>query len=125
MTYFDAMLRTAFNNSQKINAVLLADSHHFTEPVLSMADKHLIDSFVLIHNNQLVNDSINRIGRVAKGAENKHVWDFVLDKMQGRWLDSFAKQGYKLSSFGQLYKDYWGVFYCNSALSSNHRLENQ
>lgn len=105
MTYFDAILRAAFNNSKEINDVINSDNHHYPESILSLEERQLIDSFARIHNKLLVTDSLNRIGRVAEGGEGKHVWYFVLEKMQGHWLDSLARKQYKSSSFNHLYKD--------------------
>lgn len=99
LTYSRKLLQAGFNNSEEINSLIKFDNSGFTEPVLSKEDYQLIESIVQADNLQMRADSIARIGRVSEGAEGKHVFSFLLHKLEGKWLDSLAKQRYKQSDF--------------------------
>jgi hypothetical protein len=59
-----------------------------------MNDNKLIDSLTKVDNAKLATDSANSIGRVAEGAEGKHVLEFVIEKIESKWLDSLANNRY-------------------------------
>lgn len=97
LTYFRKILQAGFNQSEAIKTVIKFDRSGFTEPLLTEDDYHLIDSLVYIDNLQMIADSIKRIGRVAEGAEGKHVFDYILNKFGSKWIDSVARHRYKSS----------------------------
>ena len=97
LTYLRKVLQTGFNQSESIRNVVKFDKSGFTEPILTEDDYHLIDSLAYIDNSQMMSDSIKRIGRVAEGAEGKHVFDFILNRFDSKWIDSIAKHRYKYS----------------------------
>jgi hypothetical protein len=97
LTYFRKILAAGFNDSEEVKALINFDRSGFTEPIITEVDTQLIDSLVRQQNNDLVTDSMNRIGRVAEGAEGKHVLGFVLNRIEGKWLDSLANQRFKRS----------------------------
>jgi hypothetical protein len=96
MTYFKKLLIAGYNNTNEIKNVVRGDHSGFTEPILTDDDHDLIDSLVKAGNNTMTQDSINRIGRVAEGAEGKHVFDFALSKYQSKGLDKLAKERFKI-----------------------------
>jgi hypothetical protein len=71
LTYTRKLLQTGFNYSASIKSILEADPIGFTEPILSKSDYQLIDSLVFEDNLFMIDDSTNRIGKVAEGAEGK------------------------------------------------------
>lgn len=99
LTYFRQLLQAGFNNSEEVNSLIKFDNSGFTEPVLSRDDYQLIESIVQSDNLKMKADSVGRIGRVAEGAEGKHVFSHILRKLESKWLDSLAEQRYKLSDF--------------------------
>ena len=46
-------------------------------------------------NQIMMEDSTNRIGMVAEGAEGKHVIGYLISKFEHKWIDSLAKVRYK------------------------------
>ena len=103
MVYFRKMLQEGFNQSGVINELIASDRSLFTEPILTMDDYALIDSLVTIDNEQMKTDSIRRIGKVAEGADGKHVLGFVADRLRSTYLDSIAKTRYKKSIIKSMY----------------------
>ncbi len=93
--YTRRLLQVGFNNSTSINSILDTDPRGFTEPILSKSDYELIDSLVFEDNLFMMADSTNRIGRVAEGAEGKHVLGYLIGKYESKWIDSLAKIRYK------------------------------
>jgi hypothetical protein len=91
LNYFRTLLKKGFNNSESVRNIIAFDSSGFTEIIMSMEDFKLIDSFTNIDHSYLLQDSINKIGRVAEGAEGKAVLGYALNKYQSKWLDSLAK----------------------------------
>jgi hypothetical protein len=89
--YFKKLLNEAYNGSDEIKTVLHNDQSGFSEPILSLRDINLIDSFVKIDNHILVLDSIKRIGNAPEGAKGKRALGFALLKYESKWLDSLAK----------------------------------
>ena len=96
LIYFKKLLIAGYNNTNEIKNVVRSDNSGFSEPILTDEDHHLIDSLVKADNNTMIKDSINRVGRVAEGAEGKHVLAFVLEKYQSKWLDQLAKERFKI-----------------------------
>ena len=105
LLYFRKLLQSGFNNSEEVKTIIKFDRSGFTEPVLTEDDHHLIDSIVRLDNLKMTSDSVNRIGRVAEGAEGKHVLAYILNRLESKWLDSLAKQRYKTSSVRILYSE--------------------
>ena len=96
LIYFKKLLIAGHNNTSEIKSIVYADHSGFSEPILSMEDYDLIDSLVKIDNNTMILDSINRIDRVAEGAEGKHVFGYALNKYQSNWLDKLSKERFKI-----------------------------
>ncbi|WP_299987340.1 hypothetical protein [uncultured Pontibacter sp.] len=99
LIYFQKLLQAGFNNAEEVNSLIAFDKSGFTEPVLSSEDYQLIERMVQADQQQMRADSVARIGRVAEGAEGKQVFSYMLQKLEGKWLDSPAKERYKLSYF--------------------------
>ena len=97
LTYFRKILLAGFNHSEEVKMLIRFDRSGFTEPILSEHDHWLIDSLVKIDNQHLMTDSTNSIGRVAEGAEGKHVLGFIMNRLDSKWLDSLAYHSYKKS----------------------------
>jgi hypothetical protein len=97
LTYFRKLLIKGFNNSEAIQTIIQFDRSGFAEPILTVEDLQLIDSLTTIDNLKMQMDSTNSIGRVAKGAEGKHPFAYMLNRCNGKWLDSLASKRYKLS----------------------------
>ena len=96
LTYFKTLLIAGYNNTNEIKSIVFADHSGFSEPILSTEDYDLIDSLVEVDNSTMILDSINRIDRVAEGAEGKHVFGYALNKYQGNWLDKLSKERIKI-----------------------------
>ena len=103
LAYFQQVLVKGFNNSKAAQELIDVDHSGFTEPILTIDDLELIDSLTTIDNIKMKMDSINRIGRVAEGAEGKHALGFILDKIESKWLDSLANKRYKIARVEKLY----------------------
>jgi len=95
ITYFRQLLTEAFGNSDAIREALATDHSGFGEPILSIQDLALIDSFTKVDNQVIVLDSVDRVGRVGEGAQGKQILSFALFRYQSKWLDSLAKVRYK------------------------------
>ncbi|RYD94196.1 MAG: hypothetical protein EOP50_09890 [Sphingobacteriales bacterium] len=95
LTYLRKLLGNAFNQSLAVREILASDHSGFTEPLLSREDDTLLDSLVAIDGNRLRLDSAQRAGRVAEGAEGKHVLSLVLQRVGSGWLDSLAEDRYR------------------------------
>jgi hypothetical protein len=96
LTYFTKILIVGFNNSEAIKAKIAKDGSGYGEPLLSAEDYRLIDSFIIIDNAKMVQDSINRIGKFSEGIQGKHVLTTALYKFQSKWLDNLAKERYRI-----------------------------
>lgn len=105
LTYFRKLLIKVYNNSDAIQQIIRSDRSGFTEPILTMEDLKIIDSLTTLDNQMMTADSTNAIGRVAEGAEGKHILGFIMRKMDGRRLDSLAKERYKRSGASQFLND--------------------
>ena len=103
VVYFRKILQEGFNQSTAFNEVINSDRSLFTEPILTMEDLKLIDSIVNIDNAKMRTDSIERIGKVAEGAEGKQVLGFIMDRLRSNYLDSIAKTRYKKSIIKLMY----------------------
>lgn len=95
ITYFRQLLTEAFGNIDAIREALATDHSGFGEPILSIQDLALIDSFTKVDNQVIVLDSVDRVGRVGEGAQGKQILSFALFRYQSKWLDSLAKVRYK------------------------------
>jgi len=105
LTYLRKLLQAGFNHSEAIYSLIQFDRSGFSEPILSDDDYRLIDSLVKQDNLRMATDSIDRMGRVAEGAQGKHVLTFMLYRMQGKWLDSLAKRRYNNSDKKSWYSE--------------------
>ena len=105
LTYFRQMLIKGYNNSKAVQEIIKLDHSGFSEPVLTMDDYKLIDSLTIVENQKMQLDSASNIGRVAEGAEGKHLLGFILDKINSKWLDSLATKRYKSSGVKQMYSE--------------------
>lgn len=97
LTYFRKVLSAGFNHSEAVKELIRFDRSGFTEPVLSVYDYRLIDSLVYLDNQYMAQDSAGSMGRVAEGAEGKHVLGYILNKLESKWLDSLAQSRYRQS----------------------------
>lgn len=68
------------------------DHSVYGEPILSADDYSFLDSLAIAENQKMTQDSVNRIGKVSEGAQGKRVFDYVLQRMNSKWLDSIAKE---------------------------------
>jgi hypothetical protein len=89
------LLQAGFNHSEAINSIISFDHSGFTEPILTTADHHIIDSLAYLDNQIMMTDSTNSIGMVAEGAEGKHIMSYLINKYESKWIDSVAKVRYK------------------------------
>ena len=71
LAYLRQVLVKGFNNSKAVQELIDLDHSGFTEPILTKDGLQLIDSLTTIDGIKMKIDSINRIGRVAEGAEGK------------------------------------------------------
>lgn len=76
----------AFNGSDCLTDLFRFDQSGFTEPILGEADLRFIDSLVYADHEKMKADSAARIGRVAEGAEGKHVFSFIIDRFETKWI---------------------------------------
>ncbi len=67
-------------------------------------DYNFIDSITRIDNQKMQSDSANSIGRVAEGAEGKHILGFILSRVSSKCLDSLANKRYKNAGVEKMYK---------------------
>jgi len=96
LNYFRKLLIRGFNESEAIKSVIASDRSGYGEPLLSIEDYQLIDSLTGIDNSVMLQDSINRVGRVSEGAQGKQVLSYALLKYESKWLDSLAKERWQL-----------------------------
>ena len=105
LTYVRKLLLKSYNNSNDIQNIMNLDRSGFTEAILTIDDYRLIDSLTKVDNNKLTMDSTNSIGRVAEGAEGKHILGYVINKIQSKWLDSLANKRYKYAKVGERFPE--------------------
>jgi hypothetical protein len=96
VTYFKRLLTKAYNDSEAMKQAIAIDKSGYGEPLLSIEDLSLIDSFSKIDNQSIIMDSLNRVDKVGEGAQGKQIFSFALFKYQSKWLDSLANQRYKI-----------------------------
>ena len=96
ITYFKKLLVEGFNKTDAIKSIVKQDQSGFGEIILSQNDYDLLDSLVKIDNEFMRKDSLNRIGRVAEGAQGKRVLAYALSKYESKWLDTLAKARSKI-----------------------------
>jgi len=104
MAYFSSVLKEGFNNSEAIKSILDNQFSGYGEPILYPEDLKLINDFAKEANVKLTKDSIERVGRVAEGAEAKNVIAYAIEAYNSKWLDSLAKARYKC--FKKIYRRY-------------------
>jgi hypothetical protein len=104
MAYFSSVLKEGFNNSEAIKSIVDNQFSGYGEPILYPEDLKLINDFAKEANVKLTKDSIERIGRVAEGAEGKYVIAYAIEAYNSKWLDSLAKARYKY--FKKIYRRY-------------------
>jgi hypothetical protein len=92
ITYFKKMLLAGFDNSNEIRHILNEDHSGFAEIILSIEDFQFIDSIVGADKVKIVSDAAASIGKVAEGADGKHVFDRALERYQSRWLNDVARK---------------------------------
>lgn len=95
LTYLKRLMSAGFNGSDCLKDLFRFDHSGFTEPILRDEDLRFIDSLVYADNEKMKADSAARIGRVAEGAEGKHVFSFIVEKFDSKWIDSIAKERYR------------------------------
>lgn len=96
LIYFTKLFDVGFDYPKEIMEKFKKDGSGYSEPLLSGEDIQLINQFVKIDNQQMISDSIQRIGTVAEGAQGKNVLSFLLTKYNSKWLDRLAKTRYKI-----------------------------
>jgi hypothetical protein len=94
LTYFRQIISKGYNNSKAIQEIVSSDHSGFTEPILTDDDYQLIDSLTVIDNEKMKIDSAEG-NRRAEGAQGKRPLGFILDRLNGKWLDSIANERYK------------------------------
>lgn len=105
LTYVRQFLLKSYNNAVQVQYLVTADKSGFTEPILPDKDYHLIDSLTNIDNQNLMIDSANSIGRMAEGAEGKHQIGYLIRKIEGKWLDSLAKERFQIARKDLIFSD--------------------
>ena len=98
ISYLQSFLLKSYNSSEEVKHLLTIDKSNYSEPILTIADRYLIDSLTTLDNIKLNVDSINSIGTVAEGAEGKRILNHILKKMESKWLDKLARQRYRHSN---------------------------
>ncbi len=96
LTYYENLMIKGFNNSEELKFLISSDRSGFSEILLSIEDYNLIDSLTTKDNQIMLNDSIDRIERVAEGSDGKRVLEFSINKYNSKWIDDLAKQRYKI-----------------------------
>ena len=97
LAYFRQLLTKSYNYSAAINQIVDADHSGFTEAILTEQDWHLIDSLTTLDNRFLQIDSANGVHR-AEGAQGKRPLGYIMDKLRSKWLDSLARQRWKVNA---------------------------
>ena len=97
LTYTKQLLKKSYNNSIHINSILIEDRSGFTEPILTEKDYKYIDSITTTEANKIKIDSIESIGRVAEGAEGKHILSFLLTRIESAELNKIIKSRYRIA----------------------------
>lgn len=97
LTYTKQLLKKSYNNSMQINSILIEDRSGFTEPILTEKDYNYIDSITTSDVNKIKIDSTQSIGRVAEGAEGKHILSFLLTRIESAELNKIIKSRYRIA----------------------------
>ncbi|WP_395067141.1 hypothetical protein [Flavobacterium sp.] len=97
LTYAKQLLKKSYNNSVNINSILYEDKSGFTEPILTINDYNYIDSITTIETNKIKIDSTESIGRVAEGAEGKHILSFLFRRIESTELNKTIKRRCKIA----------------------------
>jgi hypothetical protein len=104
LTYFRQILIKGYNNSTAIQEIISFDHSGFTEQILTEDDYKLIDSLTTADNEKMKIDSTQG-NRRAEGAHGKRQLGFIIDRLNGKWLDSLASKRYKSSGVRQMFKE--------------------
>lgn len=104
LTYFRQVLIKGYNNSKAIQEIISADHSGFTEPILIEGDYKLIDSLTTADNEKMKIDSTEG-NRRAEGAQGKRPLEFILNRLNSKWLDSIANKRYKSSGVDKMYSE--------------------
>lgn len=97
LVYFQKLLLEGYNHSTEIKTILSQDkSTGYGEPLLSKEDYKIIDSCAAINNQKMIQDSLQKIGKVSEGMQGKHIFTFALNGFQSKWLDSLAKARFEV-----------------------------
>ena len=97
LTYTKQLLKKSYNNSMQINSILIEDRSGFTEPILTEKDYNYIDSITTSEANKIKIDSTESIGRVAEGAEGKHILSFLLTRIESAEFNKIIKSRYRIA----------------------------
>ena len=94
LDYYKLLFVAANNNYSAAKQILDLDHSGFTEPMLTQDDYALIKKLVYADNKLMNKDSADRMGSVAEGAEGKHTFQYIMNKLNSKWLDSLAEARY-------------------------------
>lgn len=94
LVYFKNCLKNSFDNDaiKKLNRI---DKSTMTDAPLGIQLYEKLDSLAEYTAKKIIQDSIQVKGRVAEGAEGKHVYTTCLNEYKSHWLDSLARVEYK------------------------------
>jgi hypothetical protein len=98
LTYFRQILAKSYNHSKSVQEIIDLDHSGFTEQILTTNDYSLIDSLTTADNEKMKIDSTFGNQR-AEGAQGKRQLAFILNRLDGKWIDSVAEERYKISGF--------------------------
>lgn len=94
LTYFRQILKKGYNYSSAVQEILNTDHSGFTEQVITEEDYISIDSLTTLDNEKMKTDSIEGIYR-AEGSQGKRQLEYIINKLNSGFLDSFARKRYK------------------------------
>ena len=92
LVYTKQLLKKSYNNSVSINLILNEDKSGFTEPILTQEDYIYIDSITTIEAKKIKIDSTESIGKVAEGAEGKHILSYLIAKIENNDFNKLIKK---------------------------------
>jgi hypothetical protein len=97
LTYLRLLAAKRLNHADIIKDILETKHSEYADPILTIEDLHLIDSFTTLDNQKVKADSLVSVDRIAQGAETKQPFDYILNKLENKWIDSVSKIRYKAS----------------------------
>ncbi|RYD70220.1 MAG: hypothetical protein EOP53_25790 [Sphingobacteriales bacterium] len=104
LTYFKYLLKKSYNNSAAIQEIIRLDHSGFTEPLVTEDDIKFIDSLTDIDNEKLKTDSLDGYRR-AEGGKGKRPLEYIMHKIDDKWLDRIARKRLKLSGVPESWKN--------------------